>query len=66
MSRDTIEANQFFLIYHGNGYTQADVDGMTLDELFARSQRLLKQKQDEKSAYEEAARKAKVSTKRRR
>lgn len=37
---------------------------MTLDELFARSQRLLKQKQDEKQAHEEAMRKARAAAKR--
>lgn len=65
MDRETIETNQFFLVYHGNGYTQSDVDQMTLDELFARSRRLLKQKTDEKEAYETAMKKAKRSARRR-
>lgn len=39
---------------------------MTLDELFARSQRLLKQKQAEIQAQEEAVRKAKAAAKRKR
>lgn len=65
MDRETLEANQFFLVYHGGGgYSQADVDAMTLPELFARASRLYKQKEREKEAQAEAARKAKQKTRR--
>jgi len=46
-------------VYHGNGYTQGDVNSMTVPELYSRAQRLLKQKEQEKEAHEAAAKKAK-------
>lgn len=66
MERETIEAVSFFLIYHGHGYSQSDTDEMTLDELFARGNRLLAQKKAEQEAHEEAMKKAKVRGGRRR
>ena len=50
-------------MYHGKGYTKADVDGMDLDELNRHARRLLGQLEREKEAHEEALRKAKARTK---
>lgn len=66
MDRETLEENQFFLVYYGNGFTLGDVQQMTLPELYGRAQRLLKQKEQEKEAYDKAVAKAKRASKRRR
>ena len=52
----TLEANVFFLVYHGGGLSKGDVDGMTADEIFRYSKRLMEQKQSELKAHEEAMR----------
>jgi hypothetical protein len=62
----TLEANTFFLVYHGGGFSKEDVDRMTTDEIFRFSRRLLEQKKREKEAHEEALRKAKAAARRRR
>jgi len=60
----TLEANVFFLVYHGGGFSKEDVDWMTTDEIFRYARRLLEQKKKEKEAHEEALRKAKARSKR--
>jgi hypothetical protein len=49
---------QFFLVYHGNGYTQSDVDAMSLDVLLAHVERLYNQLNEERRSHEAAARQA--------
>lgn len=54
----TLRSYQFFLVYHGHGYTQADVDAMPLDELHGHIDQLYNQISEERKAQEAAARKA--------
>ncbi len=62
---NALEANTFFLVYHGGGFSKEDVDRMTTDEIFRFSHRLLEQKNKEKEAHEEALRKARAAARRR-
>jgi hypothetical protein len=45
-------------VYHGNGYTQSDVDAMSLDVLLAHVERLYNQLNEERRSHEAAARQA--------
>ena len=62
---ETLEAHWFFLVYHGKGYTYADVRNMTSDELDRHVKRLVRQLEDEKRAHEEQAQRIKAQSKRR-
>lgn len=53
----TLQDYQFFLVYHGNGYTHGDVNNMAIDELQRNVDRLFAQLTEEKRAQESAMRK---------
>ena len=55
---DTIRTYQFFLVYHGNGYTQHDVESMPIDELQMHVDRLFEHLTEERRAQEAAAQRA--------
>jgi hypothetical protein len=50
-----LDSNAFFLSYHGKGYTKADIDGMTLDELNRHTTRLHGQLEAERKHQEQIA-----------
>jgi len=44
---ETLRSYEFFLVYHGKGYTLADVQGMYIDELIRRVTQLRNQLEEE-------------------
>ena len=60
---DSLRANFFFLLYHGNGFTRQDIGKMTWQEFESHSNRLYDTKMEERRQQEEQARKAKAKRK---
>lgn len=54
----TLQSYEFFLVYHGNGYTYGDVQNMPIDKLQEHVARLYEQLTEERRAHEAAARRA--------
>lgn len=60
LTLEDLRTYEFFLVYHGKGYTASDVAEMPVDDLLWRVSRLKKQLDEENEAKEAELRKAKA------